>query len=234
MPLERLWGQQREASGSAPSVNARREGVPLAALQSFGQALAAGHCSGQSSPEEGFLRWAWRREGRVSARGPRQTRYSRMLQWSLSDVPQPEGPASNTEQPSPRWGHKLASQLTLKGACGGAKGPFPVAATGDRTEWIYRRHLLAKFRCPALLSPLLTEKQPPHRNLQPARVEKYTVGKPFLFGFLEALERPARKLQSYFVRLRWGLGRICSPEKGSPRRLEEGPFPPAQQPEEGC
>lgn len=46
-----------------------------------------------------------------------------------------------------------------------------------------------------LPSPLLTQNQPMHRNLQLARVEKCTVSKLFLFWFLEALDRPSRKLQ---------------------------------------
>lgn len=46
--------------------------------------------------------------------------------------------------------------------------------------------------CPA--QPPTPTKQPMHRDLQPTRVAKYTVGKLFLFRFLEAQDRPSRKL----------------------------------------
>ena len=115
-------------------------------------------------------------------------------------MPQPEGPAPNTVQLSPRWGYKLASQVTLKGVFGVTKAislwPPQLTGQGESTDFAEQSGcLLAKFRCPALPCPLLTQKQPMHRDLQPARVEKYTVGKLFLFWFLEALDRPSRKLQ---------------------------------------
>lgn len=126
MPLGTAETDQQLIS---PQVMVRRKGVLLAAFQSLGQVLAVCPCTWQESPEEGFLHWIWEvcgvgwRGGRLFAPGPGQTRYSR-TQWRLSDVPQPEGPASNIVQSSPRW---VASQVKLTDV-------FGVAATDDRTE----------------------------------------------------------------------------------------------------
>lgn len=111
MPLGTAEGDQL----ISPQVMVRRKEVLPAAFQSSGQVLAVCRCTWQESPDEGFLHWVWEvcvGEGDSLPQGPGRPDIPE--QWWLSDVPQPEGPASNTVQLSPRWGYKLASQVTLK------------------------------------------------------------------------------------------------------------------------
>lgn len=72
-------------------------------------------------------------------------------------MPQPEGPASNTVQLSPRWRYQWASQVKLTEVSGLTRAPslWPPQLTGpsDPTDFaVQSGGLLAKFRCPALPS----------------------------------------------------------------------------------
>ena len=69
-------------------------------------------------------------------------------------MPQPEGPAPNTMQLSPKRGYKLASLVTLREVFRVTRAPFlwPPQFTGqsEPTDFaVQSGYLLAKFRCPA-------------------------------------------------------------------------------------
>lgn len=125
--------------------------------------------------------------------GAQQTRYSRTPQRGLSHVPWLEGLL-----PAPSWSYKLASQVTLKWGIWSDKGLFPVAATEwDRVNLQTLRTIrmpAGQVQVPCPVQPPTPTKQPMYRDLQQTRVAKHTVGKLFLFRFLEAQDRPSRKL----------------------------------------
>ena len=116
--------------------------------------------------------------------------------------------------------------MTLKWGIQSDKGLFPVAATEwDRVNLQTLRTIrmpAGQVQVPRPAQPPTPTKQPMYRDLQQTRVAKHTVGKLFLFRFLEAQDRPSRKLPLKLVRFCEGLCRVCPPENKFPHPFNEG------------
>lgn len=134
MPLRAAEGDQL----INPQVMVRRKGFLLAAFQSFGQVLAVCHCTWNESPKEGFVHWVG---VCVCVRAVGETLCLRawadqIFQNSVEAVrcASAQGPCFQHSAAVSKVGLQAGFTGDAQKGIWSEKGPFPVAATADRTE----------------------------------------------------------------------------------------------------